>query len=91
MSMNLPFEEQDLTPLDLGLTTPQMSGGVVVMGAVLGEHPNTFPALVFRFARHDGTGFYPPIVLGCGDVRDLERMPDLVRDAVHAAVRRAAP
>lgn len=86
--LNLPFEEQDETRLDL--SDALLSGGVVVMGATIPDgNGRLYPAVVFRFARHDGTGFHPPVVLACDNPAHLHAMPELVDAAVHAALRRA--
>ena len=87
--LNLPFAEQSTTPIDL--SDAQLSGGVVVMGAVVPAGGRMLPCVVFRFARPDGSGFWPPIVLACDRVADLEQLPKLAGDAVRAAVSRAVP
>ncbi len=86
--LNVPFEEQDTTPLDL--SDAQLSGGVVVMGAFLpAPDGGTLPCLVFRYARPDGSGFWPPIGLAGDNVAHLTALPGRVTDAVRAAGSRA--
>lgn len=73
------------------------SGGITVGALVLGTDPNAagvpegdrLPAVLFRFARHDGTGFHPPVILACDQVEDLAALPALVAQAVEAAIAAA--
>lgn len=86
--MDLPFEAHPPVPmLDTGDT--QLSAGVVVMAAHV-DLPGLgrLPALVFRFAKADGTGFYPPLML-VNDAETLAKLTPLVAAAVDTA-RKAA-
>lgn len=75
-----------------------LSGGVSVGALVLGTDPNAagvpqgerLPAVLFRFARPDGSGFHPPVILACDRLEDLAALPDLVRAAVDAAIAAAS-
>lgn len=83
--MDLPFEEQDQTML-----TDQfaVSGGAVVMASVLEVDGRPEPALVFRFARADGNGFWPPVLL-CVDDGQTHEFGVMVTKAAQTAVRAA--
>ena len=79
--LNLPFEPSPRTQLP-----PEqllLSGGVVVAAAALND---TLPGLLFRFAKHDGTGFHTPILIACDNVADLAALPALVEQAVTHAM-----
>ena len=79
--LNLPFEPSPPTPiLDRDL---RLSGGVVVAAVALND---TLPGLLFRFAKHDGSGFHPPILVACDNVADLAALPALVEQAVTHAM-----
>lgn len=76
-----------------------LSGGVTVGALVLGTQTNAagvpeggdrLPAVLFRFARADGSGFHPPVILACDHLEDLAALPDLVRQAVDAAINAAS-
>lgn len=81
--LDLPFEE-DNTGTQLDLSDALVSGAVVVMAVVT----NIGPALVFRFHKPDGTGFYPPILLAAPP-SSLRNLPGLVYQATATAIRRA--
>lgn len=86
--IDMPFElRPEEEPLDLsdGLA----SGGVVVLSAVQ-EAPDggRIPCIVYRFARPDGTGFYPPISLVM-DEADMSHLKVLTNQAINAAIRAA--
>lgn len=79
--LNFPFEPSPPTPiLDQDLL---LSGGVVVAAVALND---TLPGLLFRFAKHDGSGFHPPILVACDNVADLAALPALVEQAVTHAM-----
>lgn len=86
--LDLPFEGQEPTETDLG--HGHTSGGVVILAAVmdLGE-AGKMPTLVYRFAKPDGTGFYPPISLVI-KADQAEKLVELTRSAVTRAVEVAA-
>ncbi len=92
--LNLPFEPSDPFEVQEPLI---FSGGVVVcaMYLTLGD-PGVpagqvkHPAVMFRFAKHDGTGFHPPIVLACDRVNDLRALPALVEEAVKHAIEQTS-
>ena len=81
--LNLPFEPTDPFQINEPLT---FSGGVVVAAMFLEINGHKHPAVMFRFARHDGTGFHPPMVLACDSVADLRALPALVEQAVTHAI-----
>jgi hypothetical protein len=85
--MNLPYE-----PSSGHLTDNEgdIASGVVVMAAVVNvPEAGPMPALVFRFARPDGSGFYPVTCLVC-EGEDLAALPSLVTAAVAGAIKAAA-
>lgn len=79
--LNLPFEPGAPT----GIPDAQLllSGGVVVAAVALDDK---LPGVLFRFAKHDGTGFHPPILLACDTLANLVALPALVEQAVTHAV-----
>ena len=82
MSMNMPFEPQDETALPT--EGVMLSGGCVVAAIFIGHGPlGKLPALMFRFAKPDGTGFYPATVLACDDFADLHGLAPLIQSAVN--------
>lgn len=90
--LNLPFEPTPGDPgsNELDLTDPLLSGGVVVMAAMIPtEDGGNLPGLVFRFAKPDGTGFHPPMLLACDEPDNLRALIPLVRDAVNGAISAA--
>jgi hypothetical protein len=80
--LNLPFEPVD--PFQLPPELVQLSGGVVIAAITLADR---HPALLLRFARADGSGFHPPVVLACDDPHDLEALSGLVADAAKLAIK----
>lgn len=54
-------------------------------GVPAGDH-RPMPALVYRFAKPDGTGFYPPMVLVV-DEDQMAKLAKLVASAAAAAIR----
>lgn len=82
--LNLPFEEQEPTWVT---DEYAVSGGVVVAGAVVPvPGAGNKPALLFRFAKVDGSGFWPPLLLVLeGD--QVYQVPDLVSAASKAALK----
>lgn len=85
-SMDVPFEDGPPGQF-IDLEHAHVSGGMVVMAAVLPVDGDPKPTLVFRFATPLGT-FYPPMVLVLDDDQ-VRNVPDLVTKAVHSAVRAA--
>lgn len=84
--MNLPYEP---TPpgTEVPLDDAQLAGGMVVMAACVpvdGMGPQ--PALVYRFANPDGSGFYPPVVLVVSD-EEMRAAARLTEAAVNGAIR----
>jgi hypothetical protein len=78
MSMDLPFEPTEPTPLlDADV---RYSGGVVVMASYVETPVGRSASLVFRFTDPQGQ-FYPPVVL----VLDDRRMADLAGLVAQAA------
>jgi hypothetical protein len=86
-SMDVPFEPSP--PGHLLDTTVQWSGGVVVMASTVDvpEH-GVKPALVWRFAKPDGT-FYPAITLVMDDAQ-MAKLRPLVMEAIALARRTAS-
>lgn len=87
--LNLPFEHNP-SPFESTLGhDASLSGGVVVLAiAAPIEGGGTMPGLVFRFAKPDGSGFYPDTALVC-PAADLDGIVELVRHATAAAIRAA--
>jgi hypothetical protein len=79
MSMNMAFEPQEPTWLEEQML---LSGGVVVMSAVVPTPDGPKPALVFRFARADGGGFHPAVLLGLENAADVPRLRELLNAAL---------
>lgn len=82
--LDLPYRGQDMTTLPTeGFL---LAGGVVVAGAVapvpeLGPRP----ALLFRFAKPDGSGFHAPMLLILEDDQ-VQGVVDLISKAAEGAV-----
>jgi hypothetical protein len=83
--LDLPYEEQDVTPLTDNFA---VSGGAVVMAAVINVAGRPEPALVFRFARADDDGFFPPVLL-CVDDGQTHEFGVTVTAAARTAIRQA--
>ena len=82
-SMEMPYESGGQGPmLDDHV---HFSSGVVVMGAKV-DMPEIGPkpALVFRFAIPNGSGFYPPVCLVLDDDQMAKTRP-LINAAIHDA------
>lgn len=79
--MDLPFERQ--ARAEVPLDAAMVSGGVVIAAALLPvpDGGPDMPALVFRFAMADGSGFYPPTVL-TAELHQLEALVPLITQAV---------
>ena len=87
-SMNLPYEPQDETMLTDHFA---VCGGVVTMAATLDVEGTHQPALVFRFALADGSGFLAPVLLCVpqDEMRDLAQlMSRAAKDARKAALEK---
>lgn len=83
-NLDLPFEPNDLT--NLTDTHAHVASGVVVMAAVVAG----YPALVFRFAIPDGSGFYPPVVLALSESHQPDALRHLIDQSLTHAVQVAA-
>ena len=84
--VDLPFERQQ--PTDL-VDEFLLSGGVVCAAATVPvPEIGIRPALMFRFAKADGTGFHHPILLLL-EADQAESLVRLVRDSVDAACEAA--
>lgn len=87
-----PFQKRpapEELPADL-IAAATLSGGVTVMAATAPiEGGGLFPLLVFRFAKADGSGYLPPIILGCDDVASLKGLVPLIEQAVDGAIQAA--
>lgn len=86
--LNMPFHKIQPVTLD---EHALLSGGVHVLAVNVpmpdgGKHP----AVMFRFAKPDGTGYHPPILLAPDRQADLRALPALVEQAVDYAIRGAA-
>lgn len=82
--MDLPFARQ--TPTEISLDDAAVSGGLVIMAAAVPvPRHGTMPALVYRFAKPDGSGFYPPMVLVV-DTDQMHKTAQLTASAVAAAI-----
>lgn len=62
-----------------------LSGGVRVFGASVQTPPGPVPAVVFKFACPDGSGFYPPMLL-VAKPEELRQLAALVDQAAAAAL-----
>lgn len=78
--LNLPFEP--VPRAELPPESVMLSGGVVVLSLVVEDRP----AIGFRFAKPDGTGFYPMVVLCPDEVAALRALPGLVEQAATHAL-----
>ena len=85
-SMNVPYESNP-EPYDTELQG-NLSGGVVVIGATIEVDGVWRPALIFRFAIPDGSGFYPDMALVAQD-DELKDLPDLAGSAAADAIAEA--
>jgi hypothetical protein len=82
--LDMPFEPGDRFELDLEHAF--VAGGVVVMAAAIPTPDgDQIPALVFRFANVDGTGFDRPTVLALHDPSMARALPKLITNAIRAA------
>jgi hypothetical protein len=84
--MNLPFEPQEPTESHEDFA---LSGGVVVMSALVPTDDGLEPVIVFRFARADGSGFMPPIALGF-EADQVDGFTLLIRQAMERALEAAS-
>lgn len=84
---DVPFARQATTEVDLA--DAALAGGVVIMAAALPvPGKGLMPALVYRFAKPDGTGFWPPVVLVV-DEDQMTKTAQLTASAVAAAIQAA--
>lgn len=77
--MNMPYES---TGDPIPMTEVHVSGGVTVGGVLIPVPGGTHPGVLFRFARPDGSGFMPPVLLAPDDRAALPALPALVEAAV---------
>lgn len=84
--LNLPFEPQEPTETYEAFA---MSGGVVVMSALVPTPAGLEPMIVFRFAHADGSGFMPPIALGF-EADQVDGLTLLIRQAMERALEAAS-
>lgn len=80
--LDVPFEPQKRTDIDMHGHIA--SGAVILAGTVDVPDHGRMPALVYRFANPDGSGFYPPITL-VAEPAQLLNLIKLTRAAVLAA------
>lgn len=85
--LDLPFESQPNTPADV--SDGHLAGGLVVIAALV-DVPDRgkMPALVYRFAIPDGSGFYPPMTL-IVDEDQMAKLAQLTASATAAAIKAA--
>lgn len=83
--LDLPFESNQ-TPQELDLGHAHFAGGVVVMASFMEAPEGKLPTLVYRFAKADGTGFYPPMIVVV-DEDQLTKLAQLTASAVAAAIK----
>lgn len=89
MSLNLPFEENPGGQTFAVDVTGRLASGVVILAAVLPvPDVGPMPCLIYRFAKPDGSGFHPDVMLALTDDQAAD-LPKLTSDAVDSA-RRAA-
>lgn len=86
----MPFGPVGGDPFPLPDVDPLLSGGVTVGALRLDAGGASHPGILFRFAKADGTGFHPAVILACDSVSDLAALPDLVRQAVEFAMASAS-
>lgn len=86
--LDLPFERQALTEIDLDHA--HIASGVAIMAALLPvPDAGVKPALVYRFANPDGSGFYPPMVLVTDDDQ-MAKLGPLTEAAAATAIEQAS-
>lgn len=87
--ISFPFERES-SPFPMPPGHHHLSAGVVVVALTINTTlGGVLPAVGFRFARVDGSGFYPLVVLAADDPNDLRALPELVARAVTAALDEA--
>jgi hypothetical protein len=88
-SLDRPFERAQAGQT-VDLTDALVSGGLVIMAIACDVQGRGLTAgLLFKFARPDGTGFYPPVALLTADDQ-LRQLATLVDTASAAAVMAVA-
>lgn len=90
--LNLPFEAASPgTTLDL--SDALLSGGVVVMSVAIPtlDGQGRLPGIALRFAKADGMGFHPPILLACDNPDELDAVAPLIAEAIEKAKAAARP
>ncbi len=82
--LNKPFQPVDPVMIEGHM---HLSGGAQVSAVAipLDNSDRKHPGVMFRFAKPDGSGFYPPIVYTPDRVADLRALPALVEQAVARA------
>lgn len=81
-SIDLPYEPTDPVPWMGDALNP--TGGVVVLASVAEVGDEKWPAIIFRFTKPDGSGFYPPFILACTDDH-LAKLRPILMAAIHDA------
>ena len=63
--LDLPFEKIPGGPvLGIDFTDAHIAGGMTLAAALIPDDDGRMvPALIYRFAKPDGSGFYPPMIL----------------------------
>lgn len=84
--LDLPFEPGPRADIDMHGHVA--SGAVILAGTVDVPDLGRMPALVYRFANPDGSGFYPPMTL-VAEPAQLLNLIKLTRAAVLAANKAA--
>ena len=86
--LDLPFERSPKHELDL--SDAEFAGGLVIAAAAVDvDGQGKMPALVYRFAMPDGSGFYNPRVLVV-DEDQLTKLAQLTASATAAAIGAAS-
>jgi hypothetical protein len=86
--LDLPFEQSPKFEVDL--SDADFAGGLVIAAAAVDVRgQGKLPALVYRFAMADGSGFYKPRVLVV-DEDQLTKLAQLTASATAAAIGAAS-
>ena len=86
--LNVPFEPSPEGPM-ADIADAAWAGGVVVLAMVADIGGDVTPCLAYRFAKPDGSGFHPPMILVLDNDEDAAGLIRLTRSAVFAATAAA--
>lgn len=84
--MDRPFREIPGERHEVDMSEAVVAGGVVILAAAIPHPDGQMPALIFKFARADGSGFATPVVLALHDDAMVAALPELVTSAIAAAM-----